>query len=445
MQTSGIPNSSSSTVGGEFSNYTVMYESESGYSVLYRAQKGGKWFALKGIKKSIGEQAKFESILRREFDLHKKVTSIYCAECYELIQDPNVGLCIVMQYVNGITLNKWLAKKPSGEEKSRVLSELLKAIGELHLNQIIHQDIKPENIIITNNGSHVKLIDFGLSDNDAYIAQARGCTNKYASPELKAGGQVSFASDIWALGCIINDIFPHKYCFVKAKCHHTDPNKRYASVNALSRALGRADAERTICWLLLLITIVAVVFVIFYRKPQPATELSVPVNETVTEHETTPPIEIVSELEITPTNETVLDQNIVIKPKKEVVKSQNSIVENDKEIAYLKLVQQAHIKYDSCYKSCVAVLDTCPWSELCMQYRVEFSMSTDSIRKALQPADSIEKMLFNDDYMECHKQCYYEMEDMVTDKTSLFSLSEEEAAPLWDRYGKMALKITNKH
>lgn len=362
MQTSGVPNSSETRGGGGFSDYSVIYESENGYSVLYRAQKGGKWFALKAVKKELGAQAKYESILRREFDLHKEVTSIYCAECYELITDPDVGLCIVMQYVDGVTLSEWLALKPSKAERRRVLLELLEAIGGLHLKQIIHQDIKPANILITNNGHHVKLIDYGLSDNDAYISRARGCSNKYASPELRAGGAVSFASDIWSLGCIIDEIFPHRYGCVKARCRRQEPGRRFKSVSALGKAIKTADSVRRVALASGLI-LLATAVVVYSLIPRPSAE----------------------------------------------------------EIAYNKLVEETHLKYDSCYNACVAALDTCHYFETSIQARVDFTFSTDSIRQALQPADSVERILFNNDYMDYHQRHFMTLEDLTKGKPFIYN------------------------
>ena len=385
MQTSGIPNNNETTTGGTFSDYTVMYESESGYSVLYRAQKGGKWFALKGIKKSIGEQAKFESILRREFDLHKKVTSIYCAECYELIQDPNVGLCIVMQYVDGITLSEWLKQKPNAAEKRRVLAELLEAIGELHLNQIIHQDIKPANILITNNGHHVKHIDFGLSDNDAYILRARGCTNRYASPELKAGGDVSFASDIWSLGGVIKDLFPHRYCSVRAKCHRQDPKNRYKSVNALVKAISRTDVARTACMVLVLVLAVAA-SVVYLAIPRPTAE----------------------------------------------------------EMAYDKILKETHVRYDSCFNACAAKLDTCDWKEFGILYITDFSFTLDHIRQQSQPTDSLQSKNFYDDYLFYHFSRYNTLQEKLKDKPYYTSLPSDKIVPVSLRHKQMSQEIRDK-
>lgn len=390
MSTSGVPEQSKPQESRGFTDYSVIYESENGYSILYKVQKNGKWFALKGVKNEPGAKAKYESILRREFDLHKNVTSIYCAECYELINDPNVGLCIVMQYVDGITLNEWLKQRPSATEKSRVLKELLEAIGELHLKQIIHQDIKPSNIIITNNGHHVKLIDYGLSDNDAYIQKGRGFTNKYASPELINGGPVTFASDIWSLGCVINEIFPHRYRCVKARCQRKEPSKRYSSVGELSKALRRSDVARKACaWAALIMVVTGAL--VYSMIPHPTA----------------------------------------------------------KEITFVSLMQETHQKYDSCYNVCVATLDTCQYEEFCIIYIDNLYYSIDSIRQAMQPKDSIENKIFNDAYIEYFTKTLVPLQDKQKSKSSIHSMPPEQERLLVERWNRMfdeqMKKISNKH
>ncbi len=237
MNSSGIPTDTPTDSTGSFYDYKLIYTSATGYSAVYKAKKNNKYFALKAIKKELGNTTRYNELLKREFDIMSNVQSPYCVECWDLITDSNIGLCIVMQYVDGVTLTEWTKEQHSNAEKQRVLLEILDAVSDLHNLQIIHQDIKPDNIIITKIGAHVKLIDLGLSDNDTYIQKGRGFTDEFASPEQKAGSQSGISDDIWALGHIIDALFPNKYSNVKKKCRKHNPNKRYKSVTEIKRAI----------------------------------------------------------------------------------------------------------------------------------------------------------------------------------------------------------------
>jgi serine/threonine protein kinase len=85
---------------------------------------------------------------------------------YSLEEVEDLGLCIVAEWIEGVTLGKWLLTKPSLAARRRVLMQILDALAYIHSLQLVHHDIKLDNIMITTNGSNVKLIDFGLSNTD---------------------------------------------------------------------------------------------------------------------------------------------------------------------------------------------------------------------------------------------------------------------------------------
>jgi serine/threonine protein kinase len=76
-----------------------------------------------------------------------------------------------MEYVQGRTFHQFVPEKPSLSVRKRVAEELMEALETLHAHQIVHGDLKQDNILITDVGNHVRLIDFGFSDTDAYIAK----------------------------------------------------------------------------------------------------------------------------------------------------------------------------------------------------------------------------------------------------------------------------------
>lgn len=245
--------------------YDIEVLNATGRNIIYRAKKAGKWFVLKGVKTLEGSIARNEHLLKREFDLFNKLNSNEIVKCWTLERIDGIGLCIVMEYVDGRNLQEFLQEKPSKKLRRKVLYELLNAVDYIHHCQIVHQDLKPNNILITNNGTHVKIIDFGLSDNDAYYTNKNlGCTNGFAAPEqLQNDLTIDLRADIYALGKIIDTIFPNKYRSIKAKCCQHNREKRYQSVADIQKTIKQNDwlTHYGIALFLLFVLISSIIFV----------------------------------------------------------------------------------------------------------------------------------------------------------------------------------------
>ena len=238
--------STSGVIDGNFITETdvqTVYESSSsrGFNQVVKVRRQGKWFILKGICPEYRGLQSYVELMKKEFELgiqldHPNIVKILAKE-----MNPEIGPCIVMEYVDGVTLDEFLAAKPSVAVRKKVVEQLVDALCYIHGKQIVHRDLKPSNILVTRNGNNVKIIDFGLSDADDYaILKQPAGTLKYMAPEQKESGvRIDGRADIYAFGLLLKEIFPRRYRCIAAKCSRHDRSRRYADAEALKKAFER--------------------------------------------------------------------------------------------------------------------------------------------------------------------------------------------------------------
>ena len=205
-------------------------------AILYRVRKAGKYFIIKTVKNHSGQSL---AMLQREYELSLGKSHPHIVNIFTYEKNTVVGEGIVMEYIDGRTLTDFLAEKPSSETCKRVFMQLLQAVEYIHRCGLVHNDIKPDNILITRSDNDVKLIDFGLADSDAYyLARTPGCTRAYASPELLLQkSNIDARSDIYSLGVIMKEIFGNKYSSIANRCLSAEPTKRYSNAEELLYAI----------------------------------------------------------------------------------------------------------------------------------------------------------------------------------------------------------------
>ena len=122
-----------------------------------------------------------------------------------------------MEFAPGGDLHSVLTQKGSLDLPSSafITAEVVLGLEYLHSQNVIYGDLKPENVLLDANG-HIRLTDFGSARRiynetaEPSAAQANAMeeervegTAEYVAPEVAAGGQASFESDAWALGCVV--------------------------------------------------------------------------------------------------------------------------------------------------------------------------------------------------------------------------------------------------
>ncbi len=119
---------------------------------------------------------------------------------------------IVMEYVDGMTLREYLNErggKLSSRETVHFISQILKALEHAHANGVVHRDIKPQNIMLLDNGQ-LRMMDFGIArisraDNQLLVGKAMGSVH-YISPEQAKGDETDCTSDIYSVGVMMYEM-----------------------------------------------------------------------------------------------------------------------------------------------------------------------------------------------------------------------------------------------
>lgn len=259
ISTSGFVPSSEYAVSGRFSGHSEL--PSRGYCRLFKAQRNGQWFVLKALKLECQQNLAYQGMLEKEFNLMMQLNHPNVVRVYSREEIPDFGPCIVMEYVDGRTLDDFIKENPTQNVRESVAQQLLEAIGYCHGKQIIHRDLKPSNVLVTYNGNRVKLIDFGLSDSDRYaVLKEPAYTKAYAAPEQLAGRAVDNRTDLYAFGLILKQLIPNQYGRIVRKCLHPKKENRYSSAEEVAEEMRRTMQTRKSLplWCVLFLTIIAI-------------------------------------------------------------------------------------------------------------------------------------------------------------------------------------------
>ena len=274
---SGISSSQLLPIDDSFTNREELYSSSEGFTCLFRARRYGRLYILKALKSEYRGVPLYEQTLRKEFDIACPLEHSHICRVVSWETLPDLGSVIVMEYIDGLTLDEWMRTEfctPS--EAYKVVGELCEALEYLHRHQLVHRDLKPSNILITHQGQHVKLIDFGLADGDSYeVLKCPAGTMRYAAPEVKSGqGSADYRADIYSLGVVLSELASllkdKPMLAVAHRCMAYQPAHRYPSARAVAEAIRQASSAssskhtRILRFIFLFLLLLASVYGVWY-------------------------------------------------------------------------------------------------------------------------------------------------------------------------------------
>ena len=167
-----------------------------------------RYVAIKVLKKEFKEDENFVRKFRSEAQAAAGLIHPNVVNVYDVGEDRGLYY-MVMELVEGITLKEYIDKKgrPSHKETISIAIQMCTGIGVAHAANIIHRDIKPQNIIISKDGK-VKVTDFGIAKattSNTISSNAMGSVH-YTSPEQARGGFSDQKSDIYSIGITLYEM-----------------------------------------------------------------------------------------------------------------------------------------------------------------------------------------------------------------------------------------------
>lgn len=218
-------------------------KSEGATSLSYLARLGGKWYFMKRLRPELLADARGRMMMAKEWAVGRSIAHPNIV-AYHQFHDADDDCYILMENVEGTTLSERLASSPDfllrrgGAELQRFMEQLLSAVKELHSHDLVHCDLKPQNLMLTTVGSSLKIIDLGFAFSSSYL-DPTGLTPEYAAPEQLAGEAIDARTDIYAIGKILRFIdensgkkrLPGDYRKLMERCLRDDPAERFQSID----------------------------------------------------------------------------------------------------------------------------------------------------------------------------------------------------------------------
>lgn len=252
---------------------------QGGMSFVYRATdlKMGRAVAIKVLKEEYCEDQDFIRKFQNEAQAAAKLNHPNIVAVYDIVDNHQDKLhYIVMELVEGITLKTYIQRRGRMDSKEAIAIALqvVGGIEQAHKNGIVHRDIKPQNMIVSSDGT-VKVADFGIAraaTQQTVNTTVMGSVH-YISPEQAKSGQADERSDIYSFGCTlyemltgkvpydgstsvavvfahlenqiprVKDLIPDVYPALDMavfKCMQKSPRKRYQHIGELGEDLQKA-------------------------------------------------------------------------------------------------------------------------------------------------------------------------------------------------------------
>ena len=256
----------------DYQDIRLLTASRFGASRVFTAKSGAKKVIIKALKAELMNDPKCKANLRKEYEITTQLDHKYIRKALDLTTIQGLGECIVFEYIEGKSLAEHVRVGTLSEKQVKnILAEMCDALYYMHRNQVVHCDLKPENIIVTDGDCKVKIIDIGLPETEYK-------TNKellikemeFIAPELIKGEDCDARSDIYSIGKIMEFInernISRQFNSIATHCTQFSKEQRYDNISEVRSAITKGHSVVKIFIITLILCIVGAAAVIYVPK-----------------------------------------------------------------------------------------------------------------------------------------------------------------------------------
>ena len=256
----------------EYADLRPLYASRYGNSRIFTANNHGKKVIVKALKAECVDDAACKASLRQEYETTSMLDNKYIRKAIDFTNIEGLGDCIVFEYVDGKSLAEHVRVGTLSEKQVKsILTEVCDGLNFLHRNGLVHCNLNPENVMVSANDGHVKLIDIGVpetkqdADRELLIKEM-----EFVAPEIIKGEDFDSRADIYSIGKIMEFIgernISKQFHAAATHCTQFSKEQRFDTISDVRSAISKGHSFVKIIILVVVAAIVAALAIIYVPK-----------------------------------------------------------------------------------------------------------------------------------------------------------------------------------
>ena len=256
-------------------------------SLSYRVCRDGRLYFMKQLRPELFPNHSNRVLLQKEFTLGKSIEHNNVVK-YDSIYESEEEMYILMEYVQGSTVEEKLKNDAEFFKKEhnirRFALQLLDGLKALHSKGIAYVDINACNIMLTQVGDNVKIVDLGFCFSNEFSHATFGVTKDFAAPEILEGntGNIDERSDIYAVGCLLRYIkkksgarYSRHFENIIKRSIKKEKTERFTTADEVISAINAHHKRRNILFgIILLLSVLCGITLLWHGKEPQRVEVT---------------------------------------------------------------------------------------------------------------------------------------------------------------------------